>query len=176
MKSNLALTYPNPPFNFYEAEHPIYHELIYMPGSTIENCSMENVILSEGCWVKDAHIRHSLIGERSQIGQGAEITDSILMGADYYDSDSDPADHFEVPLGIGRNSNIIGAIIDRNARVGENVVILPFQRGMHLDQEGWVVRDGIVVIPKDTSVPSGSYIGPQDNFVFAEKQFSCISV
>lgn len=175
-ESNLALTYPNPPFNFYDAEHPIYYDTTYLPGSTIENCSMENVILSEGCWVKEARIRHSIVGVRSQIHQSVEISDSILMGADYYDSGSDPADNIEVPLGIGRNSKIVGAIIDRNARVGENVVILPFPRGTTLNQENWFVRDGIVVIPKDAIVPSGSYIGPEDRSVFTEQPIDRISM
>jgi glucose-1-phosphate adenylyltransferase len=175
-ETNLALTYPNPPFNFYEEEHPIYHDMTYMPGSTIENSSMENVMLSEGCWVKDASIRHSIVGERSWISQGVEISDSILMGADYYDSGSNSTDYFNIPLGIGRNSKIAGAIIDRNVRVGENVVILPFPRGSHLNQEGWFVRDGIVVIPKDTTIQSGSYIGPEDGYVFTENRYSYISV
>jgi glucose-1-phosphate adenylyltransferase len=175
-ETNLALTSPNPPFNFYEADHPIFHDTTYMPGSVIENCWMENVVLSEGCRVKDAHIRHSIVGERTQICQGVEISDSILMGADYYDSGSDPLYCTEIPLGIGCNSKIAGAIIDRNARVGENVVILPFPRGTQLDQKGWVVRDGIVVIPKDGLVPSGSYIGPENSFVLAERQYSSISV
>jgi len=174
-EANLALTCPNPPFNFYEAEHPIYHDMTYLPGSTLENCLMENVMLSEGCWVKDARIRHSIVGERSQIRQGVEISDSILMGADYYDDSSDLADHDKVPLGIGRNSKISGAIIDRNARVGENVVILPFPRGVDLNQDGWVVRDGIVIIPKDTIIQSGNYIGSENGFVLAEKRYSYIS-
>jgi glucose-1-phosphate adenylyltransferase len=175
-ESNLALTYPDPPFNFYEADHPIYYDTTYLPGSTIENCSMENVILSEGCWVKEARISHSIVGVRSQIRQGVEISDSILMGADYYDSGSNPADNNKGPLGIGRNSKIVGAIIDRNARVGENVVILPFPRGTNLDQANWVVRDGIVVIPKDAIVPSGSYIGPENRLVFSEQPIERIRV
>lgn len=174
-EANLALTCPNPPFNFYEAEHPIYHDMTYLPGSTLENCLMENVMLSEGCLVKDARIRHSIVGERSQIRQGVEISDSILMGADYYDDSSDLADHDKVPLGIGRNSKISGAIIDRNARVGENVVILPFPRGVDLNQDGWVVRDGIVIIPKDTIIQSGNYIGSENGFVLAEKRYSYIN-
>ena len=175
-ESNLALTNPNPPFNFYDAEHPIYHDMTYMPGSTIQNCSMENVILSEGCWVKDARIRHSIVGERSQIRQGVEISDSILMGADYYESSSDTPNNVGIPLGIGCNSKITGAIIDRNARVGKNVVIMPFPEGTHLEQENWVVCDGIVVIKKDSMVPTGSYIGPEDGFVRAEKRYSYIEV
>jgi glucose-1-phosphate adenylyltransferase len=176
-ETNLALADPNPPFNFYEEGHPIYHDMTYMPGTTIENCSMENVILSEGCWVKDARIRHSIVGVRSQIHEGVEISDSILMGADYYDSNSDVADHYiEIPPGIGRNSKIAGAIIDKNVRVGEDVVILPFPRGSHLIQDDWVVNDGIVVIPKDSTIRSGSYIGPEDGYALAEKHYSVLSV
>jgi glucose-1-phosphate adenylyltransferase len=135
-----------------------------LPGSLIENSHLENVLIAEGCCVKNAQISNSVIGLRSQIRSGVRISNSIIMGADYYDttscSEPESTSAGLIPLGIGRNCQISGAIIDKNARIGENVVIQPFPTGKDLDGEGWVVRDGIVVIPKDTIIPHGTRIVP----------------
>ena len=92
-----------------------------------------------------------------------EIKDTILMGADYYERFvDDPRE--TIPIGIGKNSSITGAIIDKNARIGENVTICPFPPGTEIDGKSWSVRDGIVVIPKNVTIYSGTYIGPdKDN-------------
>lgn len=81
------------------------------------------------------------------------------MGADYYD-EIDSLGEGEIPLGIGPNSEITGAIIDKNARFGEGVIIRPFPLGTEIDEKNYVVRDGIVAIPKNTTLPPGTYIGP----------------
>ena len=159
-EANLLLTYPDPPFNFYDARNPIYTDPSHLACTMVEHSSLENVLLAEGSRIQEAYIRHSIVGARSQIRSGAEIVDSILMGAEYYDNPADSGTRSEIPLGIGRNSKITGAIIDKNARVGENVVILPFPRGTEINGESWMVRDGIVVVPKNSSVKPGSYIGP----------------
>lgn len=162
--TNLALAKPNSPFNFYDPQRPIYSHARFLPGSLIENSRLENVLIAEGCCVKNAEITNSVIGLRSQIRSGVRIANSIIMGADYYDTiscnDTDSSGTGLIPIGIGRNSQINGAIIDKNARLGENVVIQPFPVGQDLDGDGWVVRDGIVVIPKDVVIPSGTRITP----------------
>lgn len=158
--TNLMLTLPNPPFNFYDAENPIYTSARFLPGSIVQRSTLENVLLAEGCAIYDSYIRHSIIGVRSQICSGVEIIDSILMGSDYYDCSSKLWEKHDIPLGIGENSKIEGAIIDKNARVGSNVAIRPFLRGVDIDAEDWFVRDGIVVIPKNTTLPDGVFIGP----------------
>jgi glucose-1-phosphate adenylyltransferase len=78
------------------------------------------------------------------------------MGADYYDESGN------IPIGIGENCNIEGAIIDKNVRMGQDVTIKPFPRGTEIEREDYTVKDGIVVIPKRTVLPSGTYIGPED--------------
>lgn len=154
-ETNLALTLPDPPFNLFEANHPIYTHARFLPGSRVKDSRLENVLLAEGCQIEGAEIIHSVIGLRSQIGAGTFIQDSILMGADYYASDCP-----EVPMGIGSNCRIEGAIIDKNARIGDKTIIQNFPPGTDLDTATWVVRDGIVVIPKDTVLPSGTVIRP----------------
>lgn len=163
-ETNLLLTLPNPPFNLFDSEHPIYTHPRFLPCSTVQNSALENVMLAEGCCISNATIRHSIIGVRSQIRSGVTVLDSIIMGADYYDaaqcSDSDTLPNGGGAIGIGSGSRIEGAIIDKNARIGHNVTILPFPHGTDLDGPNWVVRDGIVVVPKGATIPSGTTIAP----------------
>jgi len=159
--TDLMLTLPNPPFNFYDPENPIYTSARYLPGSIVERSVLENVLLADGCWIMDSHIRHSVIGIRSQIQSGVELIDSVLMGADYYNHLDKPKNNSEIPVGIGQNSFIQGAIIDKNACIGKNVTIRPFPRGVDLDGGNWFVRDGIVVIPKNAILEDGLQIAPE---------------
>ena len=115
----------------------------------------KNVLLAEGCEIQDASLQHSLIGLRSVIGSGTEIKDTIVMGADWYGNQTNGA-----PLGIGRNCKIQGAIIDKNASIGDNVVIKPFPDDREVDHALYKVREGIVVIPKNTTIPAGTVIQP----------------
>jgi len=158
--TNLALCMPDSPFNFIDQDFPIYSHPRFLPGSTVEDSSMEHVLLSEGCCIIQAQIYHSIVGLRSQIGSGVVIRDSILMGNDYYETPCQDDSAGPISLGIGPGCVIEGAIIDKNARIGRGTVIKPFPRGMDIDGVGWVVRDGIVVIPKDTTIRPGTRIVP----------------
>ena len=152
---NLDLTRPDAPFNLYDAHHPIYTNSRFLPGSIFTDSQLKDVLLTEGCVIQQATITHSIIGVRSQIGPGTHIKDSIVMGADYYQRRSRP-----VPLGIGANCHIEGAILDKNVCIGDDVVIMPFPRGTEMDKGDYVVQDGIVVIPKNTVLVNGTKIGP----------------
>jgi glucose-1-phosphate adenylyltransferase len=156
--TNLALTMPDSPFNFYDPRLPIYTHARFLPGSIVEESTLKDVLLAEGCIIRKAEIRHSVVGIRSQIGPGTVIVDSILMGADYYDRGT-----LRVRLGIGANCHIEGAILDKNVQIGDGVVIRPFPRGTERQDAGdWaVIQDGIVVIPKDTVLPPGTRIEPE---------------
>jgi glucose-1-phosphate adenylyltransferase len=155
--TNLSLTQPDPPFNFYDPNQPIYTNPRFLPGSILNGATLENVLLGDGCEVGRAEIRDSIIGLRSKIAGSVRIRNTILMGADYYEMSSPD----RMPLGIGSNCDIEGAIIDKNARLGEGVVIRSYPVGTEINTEDWVVRDGIVVVPKSTSLPAGTYIGPK---------------
>ena len=157
--TNLALTNPNSPFDFFDPERPIYTHPRFLPGSTITHSVLENTLLAEGCSIDNAEITHSVIGLRSQIRRNSKIRDTVMMGADYYESTDSNTDA-SVELGIGRNCSIEGAIIDKNARIGEGTVIRPFPRGTDFNEKNWVVRDGIVVIPKNAIIKSDSQIVP----------------
>ncbi|MCQ3936985.1 MAG: glucose-1-phosphate adenylyltransferase [Chloroflexi bacterium] len=154
-ETNLMLTKPDSPFDFYDAKLPIYTDTRYLPASIVEACHLKDVLIAEGSRILRSEITHSIIGIRSQIAAGCVIKDSIVMGADYYERDWGG-----LPIGIGANSHIEGAILDKNARIGENVTIRPFPRNTDIDNRNWYVRDGIVIIPKDAEIQPGTVIAP----------------
>ena len=158
-KANLSLTEPNPPFNFFDQKFPIYSHPRFLPGSAVEDSQLKDTLLAEGCRIEKATISHSVIGLRSQIRRGTTIIDSILMGNDYYEW-PETTEARTAPLEIGQDCYIEGAIIDKNARIGKGVVIRKFPVGTDLDGDGWVVRDGIVVIPKSSVLAAGTQICP----------------
>jgi glucose-1-phosphate adenylyltransferase len=158
-ETNLKLTNSNSPFNFYDAKAPIYTHARFLPGSIVEDSELRDVLLAEGCRIQKAKISHSIIGIRSQVAEETVIKDSIVMGADYYDTKKQRGN---LPIGIGRNCHIESAILDKNARIGNNVTILPFPREHEdVDHDLYYVRDGIVVIAKDTEIPGGTRISPE---------------
>jgi glucose-1-phosphate adenylyltransferase len=154
-ETNLALTQPDTPFNFYDEKLPIYTDSRFLPGSIVEDSRLQDVLLAEGSRVLKSEVTHSIIGIRSQIAAGCVIRDSIIMGSDYYAREREG-----VPIGIGAACHIEGAILDKNARIAPHVTIRPFPRNTDIDGKKWYVRDGIVVIPKDTVIPEGTKIEP----------------
>ncbi len=159
-ESTLRLARPNPPFKILDPANPIFTRARFLPGSTISGARLQDVLLADGCHLGKANIKNSVIGLRSHINDGVKLTSTVLLGADYYETPrSDP--RRELPLGIGPDCDIEGAIIDKNARLGPGVKIRCFPEGTEIDQEDWSVRDGIVVIPKNTVLSEGTYIGPK---------------
>ena len=131
---NLRLARPDTPFNFYDPVRPIYTHPRFLPGSVIDGASLCNVLLAEGCQIHRAEITNCVIGLRSQIADGVVLNNTILMGADYYDTPGRPM-RGGIPIGVGRDCDIDGAIIDKNARIGEGVVIKPFH-ARHFTRRG----------------------------------------
>ncbi len=157
--TNLSLAQPNPPFNFHDPDRPIYTRSRNLPGTIIDGAKLDNVLITEGGVIREAEIYNSIIGLRSQIGKHVTIHDSIIMGNDYYESDQNSAPA-SIPLGIGNHCHIESAIIDKNVRIGDNVVIKKFPKGYHDDQDNWVIEDGIVIVPKNTILHPGTVIAP----------------
>ena len=158
-ETNLRLARPDSPFTFYDPVRPIYTRPRYLPGSIAEESVLNNVLMAEGCQIIRSHVEESIVGLRGQIRSGVRMKRTIFMGADYYDPPS--TKHSSgYPLGIGKNCMIEGAILDKNVRIGESVVIAAFPRGTELDRGYFAVQDGIVVIPKDTVLADGTRIEP----------------
>lgn len=159
-EANLELTDIMPRFNLFDNESPIYSRARMLPASKIRGTTLDRVVVSDGCIIEANKITHSVVGIRSRIGMGTNVSDSIIMGNDYFVTNEEfNTDHHESPLiGIGENCTISTCIVDKNAKIGNNVTI---QGGNHLqDQENdlYWVRDGIVIIPKGVTIPNNTRI------------------
>jgi glucose-1-phosphate adenylyltransferase len=157
-EANLALTDTLPPYNFFDRLAPIYTHPRFLPASKINAATLRHAIIADGCIISDAHIDRAIIGVRSIIESGATIRNSVIMGADFYEELAERPDRNVPPIGIGRNSVVDRAIIDKNARIGENVVITPDGKAPNVDSENYYIRDGVVVIPKNAVLADGSWI------------------
>jgi glucose-1-phosphate adenylyltransferase len=161
-EANLALTLPDPPFDFYDPRRPIYTRPRFLPPSRADGCDLERTVLAEGCLLQDSDLRESVIGLRSVIGPDARVTRTVMMGADFYETPERKAENRRLgrpDVGIGRGCIIEGVIIDKNARIGEGVTIRPHSPGEEmLETENYIIRDGVVVIPKNAVIPDGTII------------------
>jgi glucose-1-phosphate adenylyltransferase len=157
-EANLALTDALPPYNFFDRLAPIYTHPRFLPASKINAATVRRAIIADGCIISDAHIDRAIVGVRSIIESGATIRNSVIMGADFYEELAERTDRNVPPIGIGRNSVVDRAIIDKNARIGENVVITPDGKAPNVDSENYYIRDGVVVIPKNAVLPDGTWI------------------
>ena len=157
-EANLDLCEPLPQFNFYDASAPIYTHARYLPATKIIKSQIERSLIADGCIINDAHIERSVVGVRSRIQAGATIRNALIMGADYYDS----ADRRPVPgapiMGIGHGAWIERTIVDKNARIGDDVHISPEGKPELFDGSNFYIRDGIVIIPKNGVIMSGTVI------------------
>ncbi len=160
-EANLGLTGSLPQFNFYDVAMPIYTHPRNLPGSKLNNCNIHQSIVAEGCILNGADVRHSIIGVRSRIGGGSTIKNSIIMGADYFET-TEELEHNSsrrMPnIGIGNHCTIINAIVDKNTRIGDNVSIINAHNLQERDEENYSIRDGVIVVPKGALIPSGTVI------------------
>lgn len=161
--ANLALTdTPNPAFSFYDKDAPIYTMSRFLPPSKVLDATVERSIIGDGCVIDSgSSVVHSVIGLRSRIGKDCKIEDSLLMGSDYYEQAGECDVYSDcLPIGVGRGTEIKGAIVDKNARIGRHCRIVNVdnvQEAMRED-EGYVIRDGVIVIVKDATIPDGTII------------------
>ncbi|MGJ3248566.1 MAG: glucose-1-phosphate adenylyltransferase [Elainellaceae cyanobacterium] len=163
-ESNLALTeQPRPAFSFYDEDAPIYTRARYLPPTKLQDCQVTESIIGDGCIIKNCQIHHSVLGIRSRVESGCIVRDTLIMGADYYQPFAERhggESSSSVPLGIGTNTVVQRAIIDKNARIGRDVQILNKDRVEEADREdqGFYIRSGIVVILKNAVIPDGTVI------------------
>ncbi|MBW4479266.1 MAG: glucose-1-phosphate adenylyltransferase [Tolypothrix brevis GSE-NOS-MK-07-07A] len=162
--ANLALTQqPLPPFSFYDEQSPIYTRARYLPPSKLLDCKISQSMIGEGCILKSCRIDHSVLGVRSRIESGSVIEDTLIMGADYYQAFAERhtnCQNGEVPLGIGANTTIRRAIIDKNASIGSDVQIINKDNVQEAEREsqGFYIRSGIVVVLKNAVIADGTII------------------
>lgn len=160
-EANLDVTSELPRFNFFDMGAPIFSRPRFLPGSKINGAQIDHAVISDGCIINHASIAHSIIGLRSIVGAGTNIRRSILLGSDYYESYESIVEYEKASkprIGVGANCRIENTIVDKNARIGNNVVISPAGKPENLDHANYYVRDGIVIIPKNCVIPHGMVI------------------
>jgi len=157
-EANLALTDLIPEFTFYDTQAPIYTHMRYLPPSKINCCDLNRCLLSDGCIISGHRILHSVVGTRAVIGEGTVIEHSVIMGADYFEKEKTlEKEGRGIPaLGIGKDCFIKNAIIDKNVHIGDSVYISPDGKADGDQTEHYLVRDGVIVIPKGTVISSGT--------------------
>jgi glucose-1-phosphate adenylyltransferase len=153
-EAHLDLVRPNPPFNFYDPDWPIYTHPRYLPGSRLSGCRFNRSVLAGGALIEESTIEDSVLGVRLEASK-ARINRALIMGAEDYPPPSPPG---APPVGIGEGTLIQDAIVDLNARIGKNVRIVNKDNLVSADGTDWVIRDGIVVIPKNAVIPDDTTI------------------
>jgi glucose-1-phosphate adenylyltransferase len=161
-QTSLALVGENPPFDFHSPEGVIYTRMRFLPASRISAASVKDCLISDGCIVQEGtSLERCLIGVRSRIGRNVVIRNSVLIGADRFETDQERRSNRQrgLPdLGIGENSVIENAIIDKDCRIGRNVHITNSRRLEDAENDLWVIREGIVTIPRGIAIPDGTVI------------------
>ncbi len=159
-EANLRLTDTVPPFNFFDQDNRIYSRARFLPASKVNGASLDRVVLADGCILSHCTLNRTMVGIRSMIREGADLENVVMMGADYFEFDQRGETRGEtpssdVPVGVGRNCVIRNAIIDKNARIGDGACLDPGGLPEMFAKDGIIIRDGILVVPKNVTVPAG---------------------
>ena len=160
-EANLDLVTELPRFNFFDMSAQIFSRPRFLPGSKINGAQIDHAVISDGCIINRARINQSIVGLRTIIGDGTELNRVVILGSDYYESQESVDRHEREGhprVGIGAHCRIDNAIVDKNARIGNNVTISPVGKPENADHEHYFIRDGIVIIPKDAVIPHGTVI------------------
>jgi glucose-1-phosphate adenylyltransferase len=162
-EANLDLASPLPKFNFFNTEAPIYTRSRHLPASKLHNCDIDNSMISEGCILNGMYARNSIIGLRSRIDAGARIENSIIMGSDLYESLDEIRANLAAGrphIGIGPNTVVNCAIVDKNVRIGQDVRLVNQAKIETFDSGdgSYYIREGLVIVPKNAVIPDGTVI------------------
>jgi len=161
-EANLALAGDSPPFDFNSSKGIIYTRMRNLPAARIKGADVVHCLLSDGCQVDaGCRLERSVIGLRSQIGPNVKMRDTILLGADRYESPAEQVANRkrgEPDVGVAEGAVVQNAIIDKQCRIGRNVRIINARGLREFDGENYFIRDGIVVVPKGGVVKDGTVI------------------
>jgi glucose-1-phosphate adenylyltransferase len=153
--ANIQLTKRGAPFNFFHPRWPIYTHPRFLPATRAYECRIQSSIVAEGCHLDQCTISDSVVGIRTHVSPGATIARSVLLGADFYEEEVGVT---SIPLGIGRDTVLDRVIVDKNARIGDNVRLVNAAGTDHADGDGYYIRNGIIIVPKSAKVPSGTSV------------------
>ena len=155
-EANVMLGRAAAPFRFWDPKCPIYTHLRHLPGSRMTDCQIRDSIVCDGCFLDKCQIDETVVGIRTHVEAGARISQSVLLGADFYEDGSTPKD--APRLGIGRHVVLHRTIIDKNARIGDGARLVNERNVEHADGDGWLIRGGIVVVPKGGVIAPGTVV------------------
>ena len=151
--ANVMLGRRDAPFRFWDPERPIYTHLRHLPTSRMTDCHITGSVIGEGCSLNRCRVDGSVVGVRAAIGAGARVDRSVLLGADFYEHGEPPGD---LPvLGVGRDVVLDRVIIDKNARIGDGARLVNEKNIEHADGDGYYIRSGIIVVPKNGVIRPG---------------------
>ncbi|HYU79910.1 MAG TPA: glucose-1-phosphate adenylyltransferase [Vicinamibacterales bacterium] len=152
--ANVLLTQPEAPFNFYDAACPVYTHERFLPPSRVKDSKLHNAIVADGSLLDESAVSDSVIGIRTIVRRGAQIRNSVLLGADFYDPNATPSRDV-VPLGLGADAELDRVIVDKNARIGDGARLINSRGVQEEDGDGYYIRNGIIIVPKDATIPHG---------------------
>jgi glucose-1-phosphate adenylyltransferase len=157
--ANVMLTQPGAPFSFYDPRRPIYTRPRFLPGARLADCTVRDTIIAEGCDIDRCTLEQSVIGIRSNVRADTRIMRSVLLGADFYESDDEaPARGNKPRLGIGREVVLDRVIVDKNARIGDRVTLTNAAGVAEANGNGYYIRSGIIIVPKDGVIEEGTTV------------------
>jgi glucose-1-phosphate adenylyltransferase len=158
-EANIMLTRAGAPFKFYDPRRPVYTHPRFLPASRLSDCAVKDAIIAEGCYLDRSAVEESVIGIRTSIQAGTTIRRSVLLGADFYEADDDvPARGNGPRLGVGRDVLLDRVIVDKNARIGDGAELVNRAGAQEMDGEGFFIRGGVIIVPKDGVIPPGMRI------------------
>jgi glucose-1-phosphate adenylyltransferase len=153
-EANLMLTQHGAPFNFFHPTRPIYTRPRFLPATQIHKSTIDETLVSEGCYIdNDCTITKSVVGIRTVVRPNAQISRSVLLGADAYEEA-----YGDIPMGVGRNAVLDRVIVDKNARIGDDVRLVNERNIQHADGDGYHIRSGIIIVPKGGVVKNGTVV------------------
>ena len=149
---------PGASFSFYDPRKPFYTHPRFLPAARLSDCSVRDAVIAEGCYLDRTTIESSIIGIRTNVQTGATIRRSVLLGADLYEAPDEAPRDGRPALGIGRDVVLDGVIVDKNARIGNGARLVNEEGVTRADGEGYYIRDGVIIVPKDGIIPPGMKI------------------
>ncbi len=157
-ESNIQLTRRGAPFNFFHPRRPIYTHPRFLPASKVFDCRIDEAIVAEGGYLDHCTVRESVVGIRTTIARGSEVTRSVLIGADVYDEGDAATRDAQPHLGVGRDVVLDRVIVDKNARIGDGSRLVNERGVAEADGPGYAIRDGIIVVYKNAVIPPGTVV------------------
>jgi glucose-1-phosphate adenylyltransferase len=163
-EASIALARPNPPFDFFSPDGPIYTRMRNLPASRINGAVLEHSLIADGCVIGEGtRIEHSLVGVRSIIGRNCVLRETVMLGSDAYESETQKIENARLQrpnLNIGDGSIIERAILDKDSRIGRYVQLINREGRQHYDGPNglYYIRDGIICIPRGSIIPDGTII------------------